>query len=240
MHLAPIVTCDVDCDSCPRRSQTIYHHVLEERSNTVKRIRKGAVHLRANQTIARAGERSPLTYTIYSGWAYYCLLFPDGRRQIIRFLIPGDMICFAGMFDTPMLATARTLTDVTLCTFDVKEMHALLSKEDEVQASFNILLMESVDCLLHRLADIGQRRAKGRIAKFLLEIEKRLRDSGLSKDGEFDFPPRQEHIADALGLTPVHVNRTLAQLRKENVIDFRRGAMRILDFEALNKIAEED
>ena len=78
------------------------------------------------------------------------------------------------------------------------------------------------------------------MAQLLLEIHSRLQKRGMTVEGRFVFPARQEHIADALGITPAHVNRTLVDLRKRNLIQFARDEMRIVDLPALEQIAEEE
>lgn len=91
-----------------------------------------------------------------------------------------------------------------------------------------------------RLADMGRRSALGRVAHLLLELEDRLSQKQMSKDGQFDFPARQEHLADAVGLTTVYVNRTLDRLRRLGMIEYDRDLMKILDREKLDAIAEEE
>jgi Crp-like helix-turn-helix protein len=91
-----------------------------------------------------------------------------------------------------------------------------------------------------RLVDIGRRSAIGRVAQLILEIEDRLGERDQVRDGAFHFPMRQEHMADALGLTTVYVNRTLDRLRKEGVIDFKRDRMKIINRALLLQTAEEE
>lgn len=94
--------------------------------------------------------------------------------------------------------------------------------------------------LNQRLIDIGRKSAMGRLAQLILDLEMRLRRRGLSDDGKIEFPPRQEHLADALGLTTVYVNRTLDRLRKLDLIDFNRNFMIVKNFEGLSRIAESE
>jgi len=88
-----------------------------------------------------------------------------------------------------------------------------------------------------RLIDLGRRTATERIVRLILEIEERARMRGLVSDQTIPFPLRQTHIADALGLTAVHVNRTINALRREGHITFRRGSMVIENRKALQEIA---
>ncbi len=99
-------------------------------------------------------------------------------------------------------------------------------------------MWEQVESVSQRLVDVGRRSALGRIAQFILQLELRLRSRQMSVDGSFDFPVRQEHMADALGLTTVYVNRTLDRLRRLEIIQFNRNRMTVRNFEALRDIAE--
>jgi CRP-like cAMP-binding protein len=91
-----------------------------------------------------------------------------------------------------------------------------------------------------RLASIGRKRAIGRIAQLLLELLEIADERNLIRDGALDFPLRQEHVADALGLTPSHVNRTMLTLRRTGIIDVGRGRLRVLDPAQLKLIAENN
>ena len=88
-------------------------------------------------------------------------------------------------------------------------------------------MWEQVGSVSQRLVDVGRRSALGRIAQFILQLELRLRSRQMSVDGSFDFPVRQEHMADALGLTTVYVNRTLDRLRRLEIIQFNRNRMTV-------------
>ena len=127
-----------------------------------------------------------------------------------------------------------------MCAFSLPDMVALVHSSPEQKAQLESYLRASVAASYGRLADIGRRSALGRLAHLLLELESRLERKGLSKDGQFNFPVRQEHLADAVGLTTVYVNRTLDRLRRLGVIEYDRDVMRILDADKLRAIGDEE
>jgi len=94
--------------------------------------------------------------------------------------------------------------------------------------------------LNRHLVDLGKRSALRRVAQLILELETRLESRRLSINGRFNFPVRQEHIADAVGLTAVYVNRTLDRLRQNSIVEFDRAQMTVLDPEKLREIADEE
>ena len=166
----------------------------------------------------------------------------DGRRQILSFLVPGDSIIIEGLCfpDEPLPYSVKSLTDISVCAFDLNEMIELTSSTDAQNKSVAKAMRRHVVAMNRRLVDVGRRSAIGRVAQLILEIEDRLGERGHVHDGAFNFPMRQEHMADALGLTTVYVNRTLDRLRKEGVIDFKRDRMKIINRALLLQTAEEE
>jgi CRP/FNR family transcriptional regulator, anaerobic regulatory protein len=125
-----------------------------------------------------------------------------------------------------------------MCVFDLQDMIALTKGPGSQAQRLAAAMWEQVESVSQRLVDVGRRSALGRTAQFILQLELRLRSRQMSVDGSFDFPVRQEHMADALGLTTVYVNRTLDRLRRLEIIQFNRNRMTVRNFEALRDIAE--
>jgi len=196
----------------------------------------------SQRTFLREGEAQSYVFTLYSGWAFRYTTLRDGRRQIFFFHVPGDIIALESLTfpGISLPFSVKSLTPVTLCAFDVKEANSLVRTTKFQQDRSAVTMQRFFSDLHRRIADIGRRSAMGRISQLLVEIEGRLRRRQLSKNGTFAFPVRQEHLADALGLTTVYVNRTLDKLRKQKLIAFDRHRMTILDLERLHEIAEEE
>jgi CRP/FNR family transcriptional regulator, anaerobic regulatory protein len=232
----------VSCRVCRLGHYTIYGATMLRAPDTVNMLRREVRTLPPQRTIFREGEVQTHVYTLYSGWAFSFSTLRDGRRQIIHFFIPGDVISLEILYFPKITLpfAVRSLTTVTLCSFDAAEA-AVLLRANRVQEEQAIAVSQRflADNCRH-LADIGKRSAMGRVAQLLLELESRLRFRKLSFKGAFEFPIRQEHLADALGLTTVYVNRTMDRLRKLGVIAFDRHHMTILDPERLREIAEEE
>lgn len=203
-------------------------------------MRRGIVQFRPHQTIMRPEDPPSIVYTIYEGWAYSGIVLGDGRRQIVSFMIPGDSIGLLSLYGKSPIGTVRALTPTTLCMFDANDMKSQLIATDQGREALERATIACATEIAHRLTDVGQRRASGRVAALLLALEARLRKRGYSERGAFEFPPNQEHLADALGLTPAHVNRTLMQFRKLGLLEHSKGRMHILDFSQLQRIARED
>ena len=133
----------------------------------------------------------------------------------------------------------QSLTELRLCAFDPHSLSELLLRRPNQQEALAMAFTDRLSSMNQRLVDLGRRSAVGRLAQFLVQLEVRLRERRLSVDGSFLFPVSQEHIADALGLTTVYVNRLLHRLRREKIVTFDRRTMRIMDLDRLKGLMED-
>jgi CRP/FNR family transcriptional regulator, anaerobic regulatory protein len=241
MDITSVSPPPVSCRVCRLGQFAIYGLTATTNPDAVNIKRREVKTVAAGRTFIREGEVQTHVHTLYSGWAFRYITLPKGR-QILFFHIPGDIIALESLAFPGMALpfSLKSLTPVTLCSFPVEDAAEMLraSQPQAVQAA--VTAQHYFADMNRHLADIGRRSAMGRIAQLLGEIESRLRRRQLSKNGSFDFPIRQEHIADALGLTTVYVNRTLDRLRKERFIDFDRHRMTIHDLKRLHEVAEEE
>lgn len=171
------------------------------------------------------------------GWAYRYRLLGDGRRHIVNFLIPGD---FVGPYFATAAHFCGTLTDVTLCqaprsdfTNANRDCPALATALEAIMATEYRLLSE-------RLVSLGRRNAKERMAHLLVELYDRMRRVGLLYDNSYEFPVTQEVLADTLGLSVVHVNRTLRSLREDGLAIVGFGRVCVRNIEGLMEVAGAD
>ncbi|MBN8605420.1 MAG: Crp/Fnr family transcriptional regulator [Caulobacterales bacterium] len=205
-------------------------------------MRTEFVSVRANALISRAGETPACVHTLRRGWAMQVAHLSDGRRQILHFFVPGDLLNVEALLlgERAQDASIRALTEADLCSFPVESARTLFDASPAQRESLLDYTRAYIAGLSRRLADIGQRSAQGRMAQLLLELWERLRARALVTDDSFEMPVRQEHLADALGMTPVHVNRTLGALRAAGIIGFDRKTMHVLDGARLRKVAEDE
>ena len=229
------VPSQADCAKCKIGALTIYAPTFERSPSTICNLRTQIVRLKAHQTIQRPAEVTSRAYTLFKGWACRAVHFHDGRRQILSFLLPGDTVCLENVWVDKYKAafTVRSLTDVTLCAFHPADLRSIISSSDAQRRAFSGHVQRLLTQSERRLVDMGRRRAVARIARLVLDIHSTLRERGLAEPDELDFPLRQEDIADALGVTTAHVNRTLLSLRRRGILDIRQGKARLLDLTQL-------
>jgi CRP-like cAMP-binding protein len=225
-----------NCAACPIRKFTAYGGASRGSLKSLRSSRLGDRILPPKRNIYREERESDEIFTLYDGWAFAYKLLPDGRRQILDFLLPGSLIGLHMLWFKAMPHSVQSLTSVSLCVFDKEKFRDLLKREAEYEWE---LLKYSATCQAlsdERLSDLGRRTAKERIARLVLEFHDQLALRGKVDRGSFPFHVRQEHIADALGLTKVHVSRTLQGLRHEGLLEINRQTAKIADLRGLRDL----
>jgi CRP-like cAMP-binding protein len=172
---------------------------------------------------------------LQAGWAGHIELLSDGRRQIVHLLLPGDIIGYPRPGRVLAGHTVTALSVVQVGTWRISDRSELAASQLAALAASDAI---EFGCMTNQIARIGRRSAWERIAHLLLEMRERLELAGIPAYGGFPMPLTQEVLADVLGLTNVHVNRTLQQLRAEGQIDIARGTVEISDPETLMKIVD--
>jgi CRP-like cAMP-binding protein len=176
---------------------------------------------------------------IMTGWAARVRELKGGRRQIIGILIPGDAIGLVPR--TRPLSPASVLALTPMRTVAAPEIAVAWRERARVpglSAALDLAAAEEEYFLLGQIMRLGRQTAYDRIAHWFMELDFRLAARGLSTNNAFAFPLKQEMLADAAGLSVVHVNRTLQQMRREGRIELKHGRLSLLDKEALSAAAE--
>lgn len=187
---------------------------------------------------ARPGERPAMLHLILEGWACRYQLLPDGRRQITDLLLPGDLcdIDWLNGFKTSLPAMA--LTPMRTIALERGAVEALARQ----QPSFSdCLLTDAQEKFARRgeaILSLGRRSAIERVAHALCGIFVRLQRSGLAREHTCDFRITQLEMGDHVGLTSVHVNRVVQDLRRRNLIELQHHRLTILDFEKLARLGQ--
>jgi CRP-like cAMP-binding protein len=195
------------------------HRLDEEDRSFVRQGSRPSERFAAGADICRDGMR-PLARVITSGWAARLRILPDGRRQIFGFLVPGDMIGVQPHIVIPSAVTAMTVVqtaDVSMLRGGGVPLHPAL-----VEAFASAGDMDEA-LLLNQIVRLGLQTPVERLTHLFLELAERL-DAVVEQDQcRFPFPLTQESLADALGLSVVHINRTLQQMRHDGLVHIRSG-----------------
>lgn len=194
--------------------------------------------IRAEQVIVHEGEVPTHVYLILHGFAYRFKMLCDGRRQILGFLLPGDLIEVDVYNGGGPDHSVAALNDSMVAMIPRAALADLRIKHPNINAACLLVSLSERSILREWLINVGQRNAVQRIGHLFCEIYSRLQAIGrCDGDGSIDFPLTQTALADTIGLTTVHVNRSLKQLRKGGLITFRRRRHTIVDLTRLAEVA---
>lgn len=189
---------------------------------------------RADMRFPAGDGESSTTRLVVSGWAAAVYQFRSGGRQIIEILLPGDIL---GMSIQPRAtASAQIIALTPLRTIDLPEAGQTWRNREispRWSARLEAMLAEQHHFLQNQVMRLGRMSAYDRLANLLCELYWRMSQRGLAEEGRFPMPLTQEQIADTMGLSVVHVNRTLQQLRREGAIRQEHGVTHLLAEEAL-------
>ncbi len=194
----------------------------------------------AGSDIVVEGEPNSHAYLLSSGWMCSYKLLKDGGRQIIEFHVPGDFIGLQEILSKNSTHSIQAITPVRLNTIQVPSIIDAMAREPLLSGAILRLAAREEAMVVEHLLDLGRRCAVVRMAHFLLELGIRLKMVHLATDEGFECPLNQYLLADSLGLTAVHVNRVLRQLRERNLLMFRDGYVRLYNRDGLVKLASFD
>jgi CRP-like cAMP-binding protein len=228
----------VNCFECALRACGLFKPVGENELAVINDIKRDHLTFPAGTEIIRAGQDSPELYTLYSGWAFRFKTLPDGRRQILNFLLPGDLLGLqAAMFDAAQHGI-EALTDVELCLLPRHKIWHLFGQVPELAFDVAWLGAREESRVDENLLSAGRRNAAERIAALILILYRRAEALALTEDHTFSFPLSQQHIADALGLSLVHTNKTLARLRRMGMFTQTNGSLTLTNPRILEHAAQ--
>jgi len=231
----------VSCEKCPLRKQPLFIPFTEDEVVFMGKFKTGELTVDAGTTVLMEGSNSPQLYTVFSGMGTRYTTLENGRRQVINFLFPGDFIGLQASLMGEMKHSVEASTPMVLCAFKRSDLWNLFRVQPDRAYDLTWIAAVEEHFLGETIATLGQRDAAQRISWAFLRIEKRLRAVGLGKSGPNDgvvpLPFRQQDLADALGLSLVHTNKTLSSLRQRNVAAWTDGNLLVLDRKGLSKIA---
>jgi CRP-like cAMP-binding protein len=212
-----------------RLSEDEQRRLVELQSNTIK-VKRG-------KQLVQEGQTGHTAFVLQSGWACSFKVLQDGGRQIISFPVPGDCVGLRSVLLRTADHSFATLTDAVVSPIDGSRI--LQTFNDFPRLATAILWAASRDeaMVVEHLVSIGRRSAIERTAHFFMELAERLSLVGLATEAEFKCPLSQYVLADALGLTAIHINRVLRQLREQELLTLRKGSVQIHDLNRLRKLA---
>lgn len=226
------------CDRCPLRSLPFCSALVRDAHDPDGFVRPRHLAARARHTIYRRNQKSDDIIVVREGWAVRFAVAANGRRQILALLLPGEVASTTSIFRSKLPFSIQTLTPLRYCAFNRAEVLAFIEKNPEALRAITEICVEDREHCDQRMLDFVSRPAEERIVLLLLDLYTRMEKLGAVEALSFAFPLTQQQMADAVGLTQVHVNRVLRRLKTEDLIEIAGGTLSIRNVGALRAIIE--
>jgi CRP/FNR family transcriptional regulator, anaerobic regulatory protein len=231
------------CDHCPVRRSGVCNSFADGGGLDLADLEDAHYPVRvfnSNDTIYSQGERSDTLFNVVSGWVGLHQDMPDGRRHISQFLLPGALFGIKPMH-ARFSHGATTITPASICAIPTSRVSDLRRLYPSFNERFIWLLERENDITNQALMMTAEGNSLERVARILWGLAARLSKAGAIQAGlALKVPLTQRHIADATGLTAVHVNRVIRRLREQGLVEFHDGIMVIGDPQRLAAVANVD
>jgi CRP-like cAMP-binding protein len=226
-----------DLQPVVRKLNSVFTLTGSERE-AVERLPIQIHHLRADQDIVREGDRPTRSFALLDGFAASFKLTGEGKRQILAFHIPGDLPDLQSLHLAELDCSVGTITPCKLGFIQHEPLRELCATQPRIASAFwRDTLIEAAT--FREWTNVGRREAYARLAHVLCELVVRMRAVGLSEDHRCELPMTQMELADATGISTVHVNRTLQELRQK-LITLKGGKLQVLDWRRLKEAGDFD
>ncbi|TNG00179.1 MAG: Crp/Fnr family transcriptional regulator [Gammaproteobacteria bacterium] len=226
------------CLVCPIRNLALFEAVKEELLDWTQKFRTQQYVLESRRHIYKEGDRITESYTLFDGWVMLYKSLKDGKRQILRFALPGDFLGYQIDEDIPVNHSALAITNITACGFPHTSLLELFRQQPELGMRLASLQQRDMSYCYDHMMSVGQKSALESISSILVE----LHDRSIERDPEGVaadyFPLSQEEIADYVGITFVHVSRVMKEMRKDGLIETGNRKIRVKDISALRQAAK--
>lgn len=193
----------------------------------------------AKTDLIREGDRPGPVFVMLDGWAMRYKILPNGSRQIMAFLMPGDACDLHIGLLAEMDHSIQTITAGRVATISRMDMDEMLDQHRGIARAMYVAQLADEGTLRAWIVSMGRRSSLERVAHLICELFVRARWSDID-EAAFEVPFSQIILADALGMTPVHINRMLRDLRTRGIISMRRGSISILNPSGLASVAGFD
>ena len=229
----------VPCSECPLRKLPLFLDHNADELALLETLKQREVQVAAGETLIHEGQSDAPLYTLLQGWAFRFKTLSDGRRQILNFLLAGDFVGVQQKMGDGAAHGVVSLTDSVFCVFRRDALWELHRQQPSMGFNVTWLTAHEESLVDDTLLSVGRRSAEERIATLLILLFKRA--AALQPDGGaggVPFPLTQQHVADGLGLSLVHTNKTLRKLERRGLHRVEDGRLYLRDVKALTRLAD--
>jgi CRP/FNR family transcriptional regulator, anaerobic regulatory protein len=231
----------VPCRQCPLVAcPGLRPHAPEEIPH-IQRFKIGEIRIERSEVLIEQDVSRGGLYTLLDGIMMRYLTLEDGRRQIVNFMFPGDLIGLQAAFGEPACHSVEALLASRLCVFDSARYHELVIAQPSLGYDITWLAAKEESALEEHLMALGRRSARERVAYLAVWLLERARGTCMATgSNRLEVTITQAQIADMLGLSLVHTNRTIKALGREGLVLWRQNAIEIADLSVAARFAHYD
>jgi CRP-like cAMP-binding protein len=227
---------EIQCRFCPLRRLPAFETLSAKELAITEKLKRGELRVETGTPILSEGSASPQLFTVLEGQGIRYKTLEDGKRQVLSFVFPGDFLGLQAAVMSEMTHSVVAASPMLLCVFDRADLVQLYRESPERAFDLTWLAAEEESMMAEALSTVGQQGARARMAWGLLRLMYRARISGMADGDSAPMPFRQQDLADALGLSVVHTNKTLAALRSEGLATLRDRRLTIHDRAGLERL----
>ncbi len=220
---------DVSCIDCSARKLALFEPCSENDLSQREHKPHVQIKLKANEMLFSEGDKNVTAFTLQAGWAICYKLLSNGQRQVLHIGLKGDFLGYQADPKQAIDYSVITLSESVFCSFSDQELKRILLTDFAISQRFFKMQDDATRECRENLAMIGQAKAKQKIAHFFKAIILRLEERNIATDQIIDFPLTREDIADAIGITSVHLSRLSSELTQERVIECRHGFLKVIN-----------
>ena len=229
----------VKCRDCPLQNCSGLRQPSETQLEYIQSYKEGELALDKGSLVIEQGKEGAHLHTVLSGVLIRYHSLEDGRRQIVNFMFPGDLVGLQAAFDEPSAHSVEALLDSVLCVFSRRDFTSLVKEHPRLGYDLTWLAAKEEVALESHIVSLGQRSAKERLTHLAVWLVDRAIETCVAgKGNSLELPITQAQIADMLGLSLVHTNRTLKALAKDGIVEWKPGLIRIPDMDAACEYAQ--
>lgn len=215
-------------------------NLTDQDASALERITARPRQYAARSDLIREGDEPGPMFVVLEGWVCRYKILPSGTRQIMAFLMPGDACDLHVKLLAEMDHSIQAITPAMVAVVSKNDMAALMEQHPNIASAMYSAQLVDEGVMRAWIVSMGRRSSTERVAHLICELYLRARNIGVTGDGEFPLPLSQLVLADALGMTPVHINRVLKDLRLAGAMALKRGGVTLLDPGKLVQIAGFD
>jgi len=231
----------LECRNCPLQKLPGLRPLEPQQLAYMQEFKRGERRYDRGEIVFSEGERTRHLFTVIEGVLIRFSTLEDGRRQIVNFMFPGDLVGLQGAFDEPASHSIEALLPARLCVFGRNSFEELVKQNPRLGYDITWLAAKEETALEGHIVSLGQRSARERVVYLAAWLLDRAMATGITAPGApLDLPITQAQVADMLGLSLVHTNRTIRALHREGLVDWGPGELRIPDMEKASEFAGFD